>query len=82
MLFLYILAALADLALASPKPLLTPRADVSCSVRGYDKTEAYSYIGKAKYANFDACSKRCLAKSKCVSFAFGSSECLLYKKTV
>jgi hypothetical protein len=83
-----ILAALAVVsAVASPaKRATTTKAAAAtgaqCGVKGYDKTASYSYDGTAADANFVSCSAKCKADSKCLSFAFGSSQCLLYKVSV
>ncbi|CAN8101491.1 unnamed protein product [Discula destructiva] len=55
-------------------------AGLSCGVsHGYDLgTNAYFYSGDGSLANFDACSAKCQSDSKCLSFAFGNKECLLY----
>lgn len=76
------LAALSFAALASAGLIPERRAASSCSVKGYDKTSTYSYDGSGKYATYAACSAKCEADSKCVSFAYGGSECDLYKVSV
>jgi len=51
----------------------------SCGRRGYDKTHTYSYDNSGRNASFAACSAKCKADRSCVSFAFGKTECDLYK---
>ncbi|PSR75097.1 hypothetical protein BD289DRAFT_457296 [Coniella lustricola] len=60
--------------------LAAPAAAVSCGLsNGYDKgTPAYYYNNNGSLANFAACSTKCLADTKCESFAIGDSQCLLY----
>jgi hypothetical protein len=55
---------------------------IELRVKRYDKTQTYSYDGSGKYATYTSCSAKCKADSKCVSFAFGGSECNLYKLSV
>lgn len=58
----------------------TATCEITCGISsGYDRGEkAYFFSGDGSLANFDACSSRCQSDSKCQSFAFDSSQCLLY----
>ncbi|KAJ0120678.1 hypothetical protein J7T55_015409 [Diaporthe amygdali] len=58
----------------------TATCEITCGLSsGYDKGEkAYYYSGDGSLATFDTCSARCQSDTKCQSFAFGSSQCLLY----
>lgn len=55
-------------------------AEITCGVSyGYNLgTNAYFYSGDGSLASFDACSAKCQTDSNCQSFAFSTSECLLY----
>lgn len=68
-------STLAYLGLAS-----TATCEITCGLSsGYDRGQkAYFFSGDGSLANFDACSARCQSDSKCQSFAFDSSQCLLY----
>lgn len=54
----------------------------SSGVKGFDKSPAYNFLNDTMTANFVKCSARCNADSACVSFAFGTTQCLLYTQTV
>ncbi|KAF2664189.1 hypothetical protein BT63DRAFT_465016 [Microthyrium microscopicum] len=56
----------------------------SCGLVGYDSQNpsSYDYDGTAADATLAACGSRCQKSSTCLSFAFGSSACLLYTKVV
>jgi hypothetical protein len=56
----------------------TPTASLTCGVAGYDKTASYNFDGSGANANLNACSAKCQADSRCLSFAIGASDCLLY----
>lgn len=79
------LAVVSAVAVPAKKATTTKAAALTgpqCGVKGYDKTLAYSYDGTAANANYASCSAKCKADSKCLSFAFGSNQCLLYKVAV
>lgn len=54
--------------------------EITCGLAsGYDRGEkAYFFSGDGSLSTFDACSSKCQSDSKCQSFAFDSSQCLLY----
>ena len=54
----------------------------SCGVKGFDKSPAYNFLNDTISANFEKCSARCIADVACVSFGFGTTQCLLYTQTV
>ncbi|ROV92970.1 hypothetical protein VMCG_08992 [Cytospora schulzeri] len=60
----------------------TTLSEITCGVRsGYDRgVNAYFYSGDGSLAEFDVCSARCQSDTKCQSFAFGDSQCLLYSE--
>ena len=77
-----VLLALLVAVQASPAAVVST-ADRRCDVRGYDlAVKAYSYSRKASLASAEACGAKCRTSSKCRSYAFSSSECLLYSKEV
>jgi PAN domain len=57
---------------------VTPTASLTCNVNGYDKTRSYNFDGSGATGSFAACSAKCQADPLCLSFAFGSGDCLLY----
>ena len=75
--------ALVLLPWADATPTFNRRDSADCGVRGYDRgSYAYDYDANSRVANYASCSTKCLASSKCKSFAIGSGACLLYAKTV
>lgn len=58
----------------------TATCEITCGLAsGYDRGEkAYFFSGDGSLASFDACSAKCQGDSKCQSFAFDASQCLLY----
>lgn len=54
----------------------------TCGVcAGYDRgSNAYFFSGDGSLATFEACSAKCQSDTKCQSFAFGDSQCLLYSE--
>lgn len=60
----------------------TALSDITCGLcSGYDRgINAYFYSGDGSLSNFDACSAMCQSDTKCQSFAFGDSQCLLYSE--
>jgi hypothetical protein len=75
--------ALPGLLTAANAAAINARAADICGARGYDKSTSYNYDGSGAYANLSACGARCQAdNTRCNSFAFGGTECLLYTNTV
>ena len=62
--------------------ILHAEAAQQCGARGYDLTRTYSEKQGASVATLAGCSPICLADPKCLSFAIGSNQCLLYTATV
>jgi len=70
---------LASSVLATPALSYRGQSD-ACGIHGYDQgTKAYWYKSTAEWATYEKCSNACAKRSKCQSFAFGASACLLYK---
>jgi hypothetical protein len=65
------------------KPSIAKRALV-CGTHGYDKENPQAYFDQSTKAlnTLAACAAHCLADTKCLSYAFGSSECLHYAAVV
>ena len=60
-----------------------PRPGGSCGVVGYDKgKEAFMYKKSSRYRSFDGCKTLCETKNGCLSFAFGSDGCYIYRYAV
>lgn len=57
-------------------------SEITCGVcSGYDRgVSAYFYSGDGSLADFDSCSGKCQSDTRCESFAFGDSQCLLYSE--
>ncbi|ROV93883.1 hypothetical protein VPNG_09508 [Cytospora leucostoma] len=57
-------------------------SEITCGIcSGYDRgVSAYFYSGDGSLADFDGCSAKCQSDTKCQSFAFGDSQCLLYSE--
>ncbi|KAK2604335.1 hypothetical protein N8I77_007276 [Diaporthe amygdali] len=54
------------------------RADI-CATKGYDRGEGnYFYDSGGKYNSYSACSAACAGDTKCKSFGYSSSECMLF----
>ncbi|KAL1848917.1 Chitinase 2 [Diaporthe australafricana] len=54
------------------------RADI-CASKGWDRGSGnYFYDNSGKYNSYSACSAACASDTKCKSFGYSSSECLLF----
>lgn len=71
-----------DMNMSSTTSASASASPSSCGVKGFDKLPAFNFLNDTATANFEKCSARCNANSACVSFAFGTTQCLLYTQTV
>ncbi|CAN8104770.1 unnamed protein product [Discula destructiva] len=54
------------------------RADI-CGMKGYDRGNGnYFYNASGKRNSYAACSTKCASESKCKSFGYSKSECMLF----
>ncbi len=75
------LTATATTTITGPAPTGTQIADSECGVAGFDSgaVAAYFFDGSGTLGTFETCSARCKQDAGiCLSFAFSSTQCLLY----
>lgn len=75
-----LLAFLLESASAGPahQKFHQQRADI-CGSKGYDSGEGnYYYDASSKYNTYSACAAKCAADTKCRSFGYGKTECMLF----
>jgi hypothetical protein len=68
-----------------PAPTVTKTVYSDCGIVGFDSgaVPAYFFDGSGALGTFEACKARCQQDAgKCLSFAFGSGQCLLYAANV
>lgn len=68
-----------------PVPTVTQTVYSDCGIVGYDTgaTPAYFFDGSGAFGTFATCQARCKQDvGTCMSFAFGSGQCLLYTANV
>lgn len=68
-----------------PAPTVTKTVFSNCGIAGYDNgaNPAYFFDGSGALATFETCQARCKQEAgSCLTFAFGSGQCLLYTANV